>query len=1018
LVCFSQTDTEFWFVAPEVSKYGSYNMDIPIYLRISTFGQAAAVTVSQPANSSFTPIVVNIAANGFSTVDLSPYLDMVENKPPNTVLNYGIHITATAPVSVYYEVASTYCNCNPEIYTLKGKNAVGQNFIVPTQNYFSNSASYTPTPYNSFDIVATSDNTLVSITPSKNIVGHTEGALFNVTLNQGQTFSAVATSQAAANHLWGSVVTSSKPVAITMSDDLLYGITGCADLIGDQIVPVAVTGTEYIAVKGNLTNNGNRAFIVATQDNTNVYVDGNPVAVATLSTGQLYDQNILNASTYITSTNPVYVFQTSGFGCELGGALLPSINCTGSSQVAFTRTTNQTLIIVIATRIADIGNFLLNGDPSLITASSFSAVPGTAGAWQAANISFSLAQVPVGSVVFINNTSGLFHLGLMISASGGGCSYGYFSDFTRLNLGPDLGICPGSSTTIHAGTGWTSYLWNTGATTESIIVHNAGTYYVTVSDQQCTLSDTISVSMLSQPQVNLGPDHSLCNGLTETLSTTGGPFASYLWNTGATTPTLLINSPGTYYLTVSGSNGCTGSDTVVVTPAAGPLITNFPLSKQICSGDSTYIVLASNQLGTVFSWSASSSSPLVSGYSGGAGGIINQTLSSTSLNPETVTYTITPNNAGCIGTTVSYFVTVNPLMSASISISASAGTVCSGTSVTFTASPVNPGLSPVYAWSVNGSAAGSNSNTYTYVPVNNDNILCVLTSSETCATGNPAASNPVSMAARSLPFVSFTSCFDTVTILNARPFLLKGGIPPGGIYSGAGVNSLDGSFSPSLAGTGIKTITYTYQNQYSCMDSKTRTVTVQATPAFNCGQTFTDIRDGLTYPTVLIGTQCWMGKDLNYGALIPGTTFQFDNCITEKYCYNDDASNCSTYGGLYQWDELMLYQTAPGSQGLCPPSWHIPEQAEWNTLFNALQGQSLAGKPIQDSIVNGFRATESGLIYSNSSWKFMGFATIFWSSTSSSAYKALSHGVNLINYSVSDYSANRSNAFAVRCLHD
>jgi hypothetical protein len=50
--------------------------------------------------SQFGLIVVDIAANGFSTVDLSPYLDLVENKPPNIVLSYGIKITATAPVSV------------------------------------------------------------------------------------------------------------------------------------------------------------------------------------------------------------------------------------------------------------------------------------------------------------------------------------------------------------------------------------------------------------------------------------------------------------------------------------------------------------------------------------------------------------------------------------------------------------------------------------------------------------------------------------------------------------------------------------------------------------------------------------------------------------------------------------------------------------------------------------------------------------------------------------------------------
>ena len=82
------------------------------------------------------------------------------------------------------------------------------------------------------------------------------------------------------------------------------------------------------------------------------------------------------------------------------------------------------------------------------------------------------------------------------------------------------------------------------------------------------------------------------------------------------------------------------------------------------------------------------------------------------------------------------------------------------------------------------------------------------------------------------------------------------------------------------------------------------------------------------------------------------------------------------------------------------------------------QEQALAGKPLQDTIIVGFRAKESGVIYSNFSWSLKGFASIFWTSTPSGAIKAISHGMNLINFSVSDYHANRSNAFGVRCLRD
>ena len=269
-----------------------------------------------------------------------------------------------------------------------------------------------------------------------------------------------------------------------------------------------------------------------------------------------------------------------------------------------------------------------------------------------------------------------------------------------------------------------------------------------------------------------------------------------------------------------------------------------------------------------------------------------------------------------------------------------------------------------------------------------------------------------------MPQVTYSSCFDTITTITAQPIKLKGGVPVGGIYSGPGVNSTTGYFNPSAAGVGVKTITYSYQNAYSCSDIKTRSITVQAAPAFNCGQLLTDIRDGKSYPTVLLGTQCWMQKNLDYGIMTSAVNHQKDNCVPEKYCYNDDVANCAAGGGLYQWDELMQYQDTPGVQGGCPPGWHLPSQAEWLTLFNFYQGQALAGKPLQDSIISGFRAKENGVNYSNASWKFKGFGTIFWSSTPSGSYKAVSHGLNVINFSVSDYYSNRSNAFGVRCLHD
>jgi len=137
-VC-AQKDTEFWFAAPEVSQHSSSFLDRPIFFRITTYDFPAVVTISQPANTNGMPVqTINIGANSTQSVDITPWIDSIENKPPDAVLNYGIKISSTALISVYYDVVTgggTSSPSNPEAFGLKGKNALGMDFVVPSQNY-------------------------------------------------------------------------------------------------------------------------------------------------------------------------------------------------------------------------------------------------------------------------------------------------------------------------------------------------------------------------------------------------------------------------------------------------------------------------------------------------------------------------------------------------------------------------------------------------------------------------------------------------------------------------------------------------------------------------------------------------------------------------------------------------------------------------------------------------------------------------------------------------------------------
>jgi uncharacterized protein (TIGR02145 family) len=161
-----------------------------------------------------------------------------------------------------------------------------------------------------------------------------------------------------------------------------------------------------------------------------------------------------------------------------------------------------------------------------------------------------------------------------------------------------------------------------------------------------------------------------------------------------------------------------------------------------------------------------------------------------------------------------------------------------------------------------------------------------------------------------------------------------------------------------------------------------------------------------------------MAQNLDFGQHLNGSLTQRDNCITEKYCYNDNTANCSTEGGLYQWDELMRYTSSSGSQGLCPPEWHVPTESDWNTLFNYYITSGFAGSPLKYTGYSGFDAFLYGVRFRNVSWSFLNFATFFWSSTPIGTYKAWAHGLNEQNPSVSFYPSLKSNAFAVRCIRD
>ncbi len=651
-IAFCQTGTDFWFVAPEVTQAG--NHDRPIWLRMTTTGKAAKVTIMQPAQAAGiglgTPLVISIPPNSTISQDLSVWIDQIEsgifnnnNHNDNAVEKKGIHITSTTSISCYYEVTGMDISnpdpfwrtqiWNSDIFTLKGSKALGTEFYTPFQDKLPNAFD----GWSAFHIVATQNNTLITITPTASIVGHPAGIAYTINLNAGETYCGRATGQAGTAHPGGTHIISDKPIAVTIKDDSIQQ-NGASDLAGDQIVPVNIVGTDYIVIKGFVNKNGtalgDRAIICATQSGTVVKANG--VTIATLNAGEQYNYQVTQSSEYIETTFPAYVFHLSGFGDELGGAILPPIKCTGSTSVSFTRDTDEPFYLNILAKTNDISNFKLNGAVSAqIGAAQFAIVPNTPtpGEWSTCSVLFSTADIKVGNPYTVTNSTGFFHLGVINGqATNAGCRYGYFSDYgtSVINLGDDISICSGQTHTFDIGPGATNIFWNgVASNSSSFTTGTAGIVQVSAEKSGCVGNPSVMLTVNTLPSVTLQPAPStICEGLNTSFTIqASGTDSTYKWEvstdggtnyttisnsgkySGATSPALKVTAAtksmngNKYRCIVSGA--CTPaaiSNAVVLTINGKPLIVTPPSDVRICVGSDASFVVSATGTGLTYKW--------------------------------------------------------------------------------------------------------------------------------------------------------------------------------------------------------------------------------------------------------------------------------------------------------------------------------------------------------------------------------------------------------------------------------
>ena len=596
---FGQIDTEFWFAPPDVTEgTGSEpRRDSTVYFVVSTLNQAATIRINQPANPGFEPIVINLGPNSTQAVNLGLRLSQLETKPANAVLNTGVLIRATAPITAYYEIRS---NANREIFALKGRNALGTKFYTPFEDSFGNSAFFNNLPYvpptrAGFVVVAAFDSTTVSVTPQLDILGHLGNETFDVFLMRGETYYVEAIDGDLENKPYGTKIESDKPIAVTLKDDMItqdLSTTSGADIAADQMFAYDFAGGQHIVVRGVLQGDPDRVVVLSTVDGTEITVGGDPVP-GVFDEGEQYVFTLDQPSAFIETTEKVYVFHVTGQSDQLCGALIPPLECTGSTQIGFVRPTLGAFFSINLTiRAGAEDDFTLNGDPNLIPGSAFSPVPGSDGEFVFARIQYSNAQIPLGSANLIQNSGDeLFHLGVLTATSGNSANYGYFSSFSYLNIGELSEVCLNDSLVLDAGPGKTGYTWSTGEETQTITVTSPGTYYVDAfSGTQCVASDTIVVSYY-EPPVNLGGNDTICAGTTLNLNIDGNYL--FEWQDGSTGSGIEVSEEGWVWVEVTDFQECTLRDSAFISFSPRPLTPEISGDSIYCEGAALDLTLSS-----------------------------------------------------------------------------------------------------------------------------------------------------------------------------------------------------------------------------------------------------------------------------------------------------------------------------------------------------------------------------------------------------------------------------------------
>mgnify|MGYP003810955845 CR=1 FL=1 len=163
----------------------------------------------------------------------------------------------------------------------------------------------------------------------------------------------------------------------------------------------------------------------------------------------------------------------------------------------------------------------------------------------------------------------------------------------NVNLGPDTTACEGEPFILNAGPGYVSYTWQDNSTGTTYPATQTGLYWVTVANDCNEDTDSVYITFKPEPQPDLGPDTTICEGVNFTLETTAN-YTSYLWQDGSTLPFMDVITAGLYTLEVTDAFGCSNTAEVYVAISSAQVDLGDDILQ--CNGDTVFLDAGDNYL--------------------------------------------------------------------------------------------------------------------------------------------------------------------------------------------------------------------------------------------------------------------------------------------------------------------------------------------------------------------------------------------------------------------------------------